>query len=257
MLKNKNKEKISKEMLSVSRKVGEATFDYEMLKDGDKVMIAVSGGKDSLALVKLLKYRQAFIPVDFDILAVHVDYGIPGFPVDKIKEYCEKLDVPFHMEKIDVLKDKTMADINCFWCAWNRRKALFKLSAKLGFNKVALGHHLDDIVETVLLNMFFRAEISTMKPKQELFKGRLTIIRPLAYVHEDQIIQMVKKEKIPVIEEYMCPHKDITTRMFLKKLLKQLESRIPKIKTNIFYSLQNIKDDYLLNKKELLEEEIL
>ncbi|HPN88558.1 MAG TPA: tRNA lysidine(34) synthetase TilS [Candidatus Omnitrophota bacterium] len=245
MGKNHQKEKISKEMLSVSRKVGEATFDYQMLQDGDKVMIAVSGGKDSLSLVKVLKHRQSFIPVDFEILAVHVDYGIPHFPIDKIKKYCEDLDVPFHFEKIDILKDKKMEDINCFWCAWNRRKALFQLSDKWGFNKIALGHHLDDMIETVLMNMFFRAEISTMKPKQELFKGRLTIIRPLAYVHEDQIIQMVKKEKIPVIEEYLCPHKDMTTRMFFKKLLKQLEAKIPKIKTNIFYSLQNIKDDYL------------
>ncbi|MBF0522319.1 MAG: tRNA lysidine(34) synthetase TilS [Candidatus Omnitrophica bacterium] len=243
-------QKISRVMGEISKKVGQAIFDYEMLKEGDKVIVAVSGGKDSLCLLKLLQYRQTFIPIDFEILAVHVDYGIPGFPVEKIESYCQSLEIPFHREKIDILKDKTMEELNCFWCSWNRRKALFQLADKLGFNKVALGHHMDDIVETILMNMFFKGEISAMKPNQDFFKGKLAIIRPLAYIYESQIIQMVKKECIPVIEEYTCPHNDTTMRIFMKKTLAQLESKIPKIKQNIFNSLQNIKDEYLLDKTE-------
>lgn len=243
---------INKDLLAISKRVGKAIGDYDMLHDGDRVMVAVSGGKDSLALLHVLLYRQKFIPVKIKLMAVHIDAGIPGFPLNKLINHFQKLGVDYHVEKIDFLKGKKMDDIDCFWCSWNRRKALFNLAEKLGFNKIAFGHHMDDIVETILLNLFFRGEIGAMRPKQVLFKGKVTMIRPLAYEREDVISRFAKAQKIKNLCRYDCPHSATSKRAAMKKLLVALEKVNPSVKVNIFRGLQNIKEEYLLDcsKKE-------
>lgn len=241
------KYKVGPIMQEMSRQVGRAIADYDMLNEGDRVIVAVSGGKDSLSLLHLLRYRQSFAPIDFEILAVYVDTDLPGFPLDVLRQNVVDLDVPFLTEKNEPLLKGKAEDINCFWCAWNRRKTLFRLADRLGFNKIALGHHLDDIVETVLLNLFYRGEVGAMKPRQVLFDGRLTLIRPLAYIEETTVMRFVKEELKSQTAGYTCPRSDVTERMAIKKLLRELDAKNPQIKRNIFHAMKNVKSEYLLN----------
>ncbi|MCX5711966.1 MAG: tRNA 2-thiocytidine(32) synthetase TtcA, partial [Candidatus Omnitrophica bacterium] len=135
--------------------------------------------------------------------------------------------------------------INCFWCSWNRRRELFLAADKFGCTKVALGHHMDDIIETTLMNLFFQGEFSTMVPKQELFKGKIVIIRPLAYVEEDMIAKFVKAEHMKVFG-CKCPHSNLSQREMMSRIIKQVKKTCPDVKKNIFRSLRRIKKDYLL-----------
>jgi tRNA 2-thiocytidine biosynthesis protein TtcA len=231
----------------ISKRVGRAIIDYKMIEDGDKVAVAVSGGKDSLALLKILRDRQKFVPIKYDLLALHVDLGYPRSFSCQLEKYFKKEGVKYHIVKSDDLKNTPKKDINCFWCSWNRRKHLFLTANKLGYNKIALGHHKDDIVETILMNMFFQGEISAMKPRQELFKGKIKIIRPLAYVEEAMIRKFASLEKLPH-DTCVCPHSTISQRTKMEKIIKELERVCPEVKTNIFKSLRKsrIKRDYLL-----------
>ena len=146
--------------LYISKKVGKAIMDYNMLTEGDKICVAVSGGKDSLTLLKMLQERRKFVPIKYDLLAVHVDMGYPCQHPKILAEYFKKQGVEYHIEKINILKPgQTRKDISCFWCSWNRRKALFQVADRFGCTKVALGHHQDDIIETILMNMFFQHSI--------------------------------------------------------------------------------------------------
>jgi len=229
----------------ISKSMGKAIMDYEMIVDGDKILVAVSGGKDSLTMLQVLNDRKKFVPIKYDLLAVHVDMGYPCQHPKILAEYFEKMGIDYHIEKIDILKGKTRKDITCFWCSWNRRKALFETAVRLGCTKVALGHHMDDIVETVLLNLFFQGEISAMCPKQELFKGQITIIRPLAYVEEDLIRKFAKGLDFPH-HKCACPNSITSKRTKVENIIKDLEKISPDIKKNIFRSVKRVKHDYLL-----------
>jgi len=229
----------------ISKRVGKAITDYGMLSEGDKVAVAVSGGKDSLTLLRILNDRRRFVPIRYELLAVHIDLGYPCMHPKILGEYFKSEGINYHIEKVDILKGKTRKDISCFWCAWNRRKALFEVADRFGCTKVALGHHKDDIVETILLNLFFHGEISAMSPKQELFQGRIVIIRPLAYVEEDMIARFAKSAGFPH-EKCSCPNSFTSNRTRITRILKELEKTCPDVKTNIFRSVKRIKQDYLL-----------
>jgi len=229
----------------ISKRMGKAITDYDMLSDGDKIVIAVSGGKDSLTLLRVMNDRKTFVPIKYELLAVHIDMGYPCQHPKLLAEYFKKMGVNYHIEKIDILKGKTRKDISCFWCAWNRRKALFEVAGRFGCNKVALGHHQDDIVETILLNLFFQGEISAMCPKQELFKGKITLIRPLAYVEEDMIRRFAKTLDFPH-HKCACPNSITSKRTKMKSIIRDLETICPEVKKNIFRSVKRIKKDYLL-----------
>jgi len=261
--KNKNtKAKLERTAYFFSKKVGKALADYHMIDDGDKILVAVSGGKDSLSLLKILQDRRSFVPVKYDLLAVHVDMGYHCVHPKILADYFKKGGYKYHIEKIDILtqplpgraqgkaggaglKGKDRSEISCFWCSWNRRKALFETAARFGCNKVALGHHKDDIAQTILLNLFFNGEISAMLPKQELFKGKLTIIRPLAYVEEKEVIQVNRLIDFPH-PRCKCPNSDTSRRAKVASIIKDLEKICTGLKTNIFRSIQRIKKDYLL-----------
>lgn len=229
----------------ISKRIGKAIMDYGMLAAGDKIAVAVSGGKDSLVLLKLLKERQKFVPIKYELLAVHVDMGYPCHHAKILAEYFRKIGVEYHIEKIDILKGKNRKDISCFWCSWNRRKALFEVTNRFKCTKLALGHHKDDIIETILLNMFFNGEISGMNPKQVLFKGAITIIRPLAYVDEDLIIKLAKDMEFPR-HKCICPNSVTSKRTRITGMIKELKKDCPDIKTNIFRSIKRIRPEYLL-----------
>ena len=229
----------------ISKRVGRAIMDYKMLSDGDRIAVAVSGGKDSLTLLQVLNDRRRFVPIKYDIFAVHIDLGYPRSVAKDLEKYFKKIGVSYHIEKVDVLKKTKKSDINCFWCSWNRRKALFEVAKRFGCTKVALGHHKDDIVETVLLNLFFQGEISAMAPKQELFKGAITLIRPLAYVEECLIKRFVRKAGLPQ-QTCRCPNSITSNRAKMGSIIRDIERVCPEVKTNIFKSVKRIKQDYLL-----------
>lgn len=233
-------------LITVSKKAGKAIMDYDMLQDGDRYAVAVSGGKDSLSLLHVLRHRQSIAPIRFDFVAVHIDFGFPDFDPQKLIAYLKKEKFPYLVEKVGSFKKRDYEDIDCFWWSRERRKALFKLAGREGFKKIAFGHHLDDIVETIILNQFYRGEVGAMKPKQELFAGKFTIIRPLAYVREEAMRELAEKLNIASFGQSKCANDDTSHRMKIKKMLKQFEKDNPSIVKNIFNSLQNIKTDYLL-----------
>jgi len=228
----------------ISKKVGKAIMDYKMLEDGDKLVVAVSGGKDSLSLLKILRDRQDFVPIKYDLLAMHIDMGYPESIAKPLEKYFKKIGGKYHIEKVDTLKKTPKKDIDCFWCSWNRRKALFLAADKLGYKKIAFGHHLDDITETFLLNLFFHGEISAMSPNQSLFKGAIQILRPLAYVEEYLIERFVKEEKLKIFS-CLCPNSAISNRTRMGKIINQMKKVCPDVKKNIFRSGRRIKKEYL------------
>ena len=229
----------------ISKRIGRAIMDYKMLSEGDKIAIAVSGGKDSLTLLRVLNDRRSFVPIKYEVMAIHVDLGYPKSCAGALEKYFKKIKVKYHIETVDTLRKTRKKDINCFWCSWNRRKALFEAANRFGYNKVALGHHMDDIIETILLNMFFQGEISAMSPKQELFKGKITLIRPLAYTEEHLIRKFIKEQKIKAFD-CICPNSAASNRAKMGRLISGLKKTCPDVKKNIFRSIKRIKEDYLL-----------
>jgi len=239
------KEKPGRFAYFLSKKVGKAIMDYKMLEDGDRILVAVSGGKDSMTLLKILEQRRSFVPIKYELIAVYVDMGNRPTHNKTVEKYFRKSGYKYLIKKVDILKKTPREKITCFWCSWNRRKALFAAANKLGCNKIALGHHKDDIVQTFLLNLVFQGEISTMSPRQELFKGKIAIIRPLAYLEEQDTQRFAKENNFPV-PNYRCPNRGKAQRGQVAKLIKQFEKMSPNFKTNIFRSLQRIKREYLL-----------
>ncbi len=230
----------------ISKKVGKAIHDYKMIQDGDKIAVAVSGGKDSLSLLKILNERRSFVPIKYDLIAFHIDYGFHCMPPEKLENLFKEWSIPYHIEKVNILKEgQRREDITCFWCAWNRRKALFQLCDKFGCTKLALGHHKDDIVQTTLLNFFFHGNISTMIPYLEMFGGKIKIIRPLAYVEKQELISLSKECKFPV-PKCKCPNAYTSKRNVVENLIREIEKVCPEAKTNIFRALKRVRKDYLL-----------
>ncbi len=236
------------ELIAVSRRSGKAIMDFSMLQEGDRVAVAVSGGKDSISLLHVLRHRQRVIPIKFEFCAVHVDFQFADFNPQKLVEYLEREGFPYLIEKASSLENEKWEEIDCFWWSWNRRKALFQLCADKGFNKIAFGHHLDDIAETILLNQFYRGEIGAMRPKQALFEGRVTLIRPLCYEREATMATLAEKLDLQSIGgQSKCANDETSHRMLIKKMLRTMEKDNPQIVQNIFKSLQNIRTDYLLD----------
>lgn len=229
----------------ITKKVGKAIWDYKMLEDGDRILIAVSGGKDSLCLLKIMKERIKFVPIDFEITACFVDMGFDWVDKDGLVELFKKESIPYIIADAPDEWKKNSKDFDCFWCSWNRRKSLFKTAHKYGFKKLALAHHMDDVIETMLLNLFFQGEIGTMQPYQEMFGGELYIIRPLVYVEERELIKLAEQLDLPAIAS-KCPNSNTTKRRLIKDMVVELKKHNRNVKKNIFRSLKRIRQDYLL-----------
>jgi len=235
------------ELLAVSRRAGRAIGDYEMIQRGDRIAVAVSGGKDSISLLHVLRHRRKVSPVKFEFTAVHIDFQFSDFNPQQLIKYLETEGFLHLIEKVDNLKGEQWEDIECFWWSHNRRKALFELAAREGFSKIAFGHHMDDIVETIILNQFYRGEIGAMKPRQELFGGEIVIIRPLCYEREEMMARLAAKLNIQSIGgQSKCANDETSHRRKIKNMLREFERENPDIIKNIFRSLQNIKKEYLL-----------
>jgi len=231
----------------IEKKVGIAINRYHMIEGGDKVLVGVSGGKDSLTLLKILSERKKWIPVDYEIKAIHVISDYDPDPENKIKvleNFFKEIKCDYVFKEIKIKEKNKRKNLDCFWCSWNRRKAIFEFAEESGFKKIAFGHHKDDIVETILMNMFFNGEISSINPVQELFNGKLKILRPLVLLEEKEIEEYSKMAGFKIIHS-KCQRNEDSKRMFVKKLIAKLEKENKDIKTNILKSPTRIKEDYL------------
>ncbi|MEA1970091.1 MAG: ATP-binding protein [Thermodesulfobacteriota bacterium] len=240
--------KDTKLYLHLKKWLEKASADYNMLKEGDRVLVGVSGGLDSLVLLDLLNTRMVFLP-RFSVLAVNIDLGFDeeyrGYA--ELENYLRKNGYEYIMEKTDIglLAHSDYNKKNpCFLCSRMRRKRIFEIANENGCNKIAVAHHKDDIIETLLINMFYGREISTMMPDQPVFGGKFHIIRPLAYIRETLIKKYAKEKNIPVIENG-CPTSKTSRRIYIKRLLDDMERDNKDVRENIFKSMSHVKMEYL------------
>lgn len=233
----------------VRRLVGKAIHRYHMIEDGDHILVALSGGADSVVMLNVLHERQARVPIGYWISVVTVDLGYQGVDLSPLRHYTDQLgyDLVLKETKIGPLAQGPENRENpCFLCARLRRKVIFETARELGCNKVALGHNKDDIIETFLLNAFYAGELSTMVPHQILFEGRLSIIRPLALLEGAKIRSYARLRGLPEVMDG-CPTRGTTRRARIKRLIAELEREDRRIKRNIFAALGNVKRGYLLD----------
>jgi len=227
------------------KRVSKAIGQYKLLTDGDKILLGVSGGKDSMTLLRLLMLKKNSLPVKFDLVAAHVDFGMNDGLSQRLEEHFREIGVQYHIERAALPGVPGEKKINCFWCAWNRRKTLFTLAKKYGCSKVALAHHLDDVVETYLMNLFFHGKVSAMPAKLKMFNGEFDLIRPMVLIEEKSIREYVKKMNIPH-STCVCPFFENSKRKYAEDLIKKLEKECPQVRINLFRSMKRIENDFLI-----------
>ncbi len=233
------------------RLAGQAIADFDMIRDGDKVMVCLSGGKDSYALLDILLHLKAHAPINFDIVAVNLDQKQPNFPEHVLPDYLKQLGVPFHIEEQDtystvkrvIPEGKTM----CSLCSRLRRGVLYRVASELGATKVALGHHRDDILETFLLNMFYGGKLKTMPPKLVSDDGKHVVIRPLAYCEEKDLAEWAEVKQFPIIPCTLCGSQENLKRKEAKALLREWEKKFPGRVETMLTALQNITPSHMLD----------
>lgn len=237
----------------INKEIGKAIADFSMIEAGDKVMMAVSGGKDSLCLLHFLKQFQQKAPIDFEIVAVNLDQGQPGFPDHILPQLFEDWQVPYHIEKRDtysVVVEKVKGNTYCSLCSRLRRGVLYDLAHKMGCNKIALGHHLDDLIETFLMNAFYSGQLASMAPHYITDKENIHIIRPLYALEEKYLEAYASLMEWPIVPCNLCGSQDGMKRQFVKSLLTNLQKENPQIKSSLLNALRNPDADSLL-KPEL------
>ncbi len=230
-----------------TKHVGRGINKFNMIKDGDKILLAVSGGKDSLALAAALAERKKWVPLNYSLTAMQIEWS--EFPLEAeekraIDRYFEGLGIPLYRVKAKIFPESYKKEFNCYICSRNRKRIVFNEAEKFGIKKIALGHHLDDIVETTLINLFFRGEFSTMMPVQEFFNGKMQIIRPMCEVKEGEIDRVARILKLPVVP-VRCPKMGVNERNFIKDIIKELERKNKRVRENIYQAPWKIKEEYL------------
>ena len=233
--------------------VGKAIADYRMIADGDRVMVCVSGGKDSYTLLDMLLSLQRSAPVSFELIAVNLDQKQPGFPAQVLPQYLQGLGVPFRVIEQDtysvVKRVVPPGRTLCGLCSRLRRGALYRFARESGITKIALGHHRDDIVETLFLNLFFGGRLKAMAPKLLSDDGRHVVIRPLAYVAERDIARYARGRAFPLIPCKLCGSQDNMQRRAVKKMLADWEASFPGRTASIFSALRNIETAHLADPR--------
>ena len=234
------------------RLVGQAIGDFNMIEDGDKVMVCLSGGKDSYALLDILMTLRERAPINFEIVAVNLDQKQPNFPADILPAYLTKLGVPFHIENQDtysiVKRLIPEGKTTCSLCSRLRRGILYRVADELGCNKIALGHHRDDILETFFLNMFFGGKLKGMPAKLVSDDGKHMVIRPMAYVKEADSTRYAEVKQVPIIPCDLCGSQENLQRKQIKGLMRKWEKEYPGRVESIFSSLSTVVPSHLMDR---------
>lgn len=245
------KERNSQIVRKLESKVKSAIYDFGLIDDGDSVMVGISGGKDSFALLDLLVNLNKSLPVKFRVEACHVRASDTPYKADEefMISYCEANQIPLHFKEITVDYKPDGRRPACFICSWKRRKQLFAIARERKCTKLALGHHLDDAVETLLMNMIHHSSISSIPPRLSMFDGELFAIRPLILVHDSELVKYNEQLNFPD-EVSLCPHEDKTSRDQVRKLMQECDKLNRSARENIFRSMGNILHEYIVNRPE-------
>lgn len=234
------------------RNVGNAITDYNMIEENDVVMACMSGGKDSFAMLDILLSLQKVAPIKFDVVAVNLDQKQPGFPEHILPDYFETLNIPYYIVDKDtysVVKEKIPeGKTTCGLCSRLRRGTLYSFAERIGATKIALGHHLDDIVETLFLNIFHGARMKAMPPKLRSDDGRNVVIRPLTYCREKDLIRYAEEKNFPIIPCNLCGSQENLQRQSIKAMLSEWDKKDPGRVESVFKSIQNVSPSQLADR---------
>ncbi|MFY9261670.1 MAG: tRNA 2-thiocytidine(32) synthetase TtcA [Gallionella sp.] len=237
----------------LEHQVGKAIGDFNMIENGDSVMVCLSGGKDSYTLLEILLTLRKRAPIDFRIVAMNLDQKQPGFPADVLPNYLKNLGVEYHIETQDtysIVKEKIPeGKTTCSLCSRLRRGIIYSVAQQLGANKIALGHHRDDMIETLFLNMFFGGKLKAMPPKLVTDKGDHVVIRPLAYCAEKDIARFARGMEFPIIPCNLCGSQENLQRQIIKEMLTNWEREYPGRSQTIFTAMQNVAPSHLMDGK--------
>ena len=238
-----------KTLRRIEKRFGKGVVEYGLIEEGDRILIGLSGGKDSLALVELLARRSRILKPRFSVIAVHVVMkNIPyQSDVDYLRNYTESCGIPFVLYETEFDASTDTRKSPCFLCSWNRRKALFTVAKEQKCNKIALGHHMDDILENLLMNITYQGAFSTMPPRLVMKKFDMTIIRPMCMVHEADLVELA------MLHDYRkqvknCPYESQSSRSDMKGILRQLEAMNPEARYSLWGSMTNVQEELLPDK---------
>jgi tRNA 2-thiocytidine biosynthesis protein TtcA len=245
----KELEKLERPLL---RAAGKAIADFDLIVEGDKIMVAVSGGKDSYTLLHLLMRLQQRAPIDFELVAVNLDQGQPGYPAHVVEEHFKEVGVPYRMITRDtysvVKRLVPEGKTTCPVCSRLRRGVLYNAAVEMGCTKIALGHHRDDLIETLLLSALYSGALKSMPPRLRSLDGRNVVIRPLCYAAEEEIAAFAEAMKFPIVPCDLCGSQPNLRRKRVKRLLAELSAEHPQVKGNLLHSLQRVVPSHLLDR---------
>jgi tRNA 2-thiocytidine biosynthesis protein TtcA len=240
------KEKDEKYIENLQKRIYKTLFKQKLLAPDDRIMVGLSGGKDSLILLESLAKRRKQLPFKIELMACHVMISNIGYKVDTdfLREFCENIEVPFYLEQLTTELDETGEKSACFLCSWNRRKVMFRLTKELKCNKLAFGHHMDDALETLFMNMVYHGSLSSLPFKFNMFGGRLQVIRPLLEITDTELEEYALNRNWPK-EIKVCPYDDITSRSVMKNFVTEMAKLHKNARKNMFRSMNNTFPEYL------------